>query len=63
MNNDRSINQNNHPEGALQIDLRVRERETQFAELATEERFVVASNPQKRSLWLPIRVFMNVLIS
>ena len=61
MNNDLFINDKYHPEGALQIELRVRERERQLAMLAIEEKLEEARHQQRRTLLPPIKIFLNVL--
>jgi len=61
MNNDLFINDHYHTEGALQIELRVRERAKQLAMQAAEDRLEVAQHQQKRTLLPPIKIFLNVL--
>jgi hypothetical protein len=63
MNNDLIINDRYHPEGALQIEQRVRERERLFAILTEEENLEKAGQQQKRTLLPPIKIFLNVLSS
>jgi hypothetical protein len=60
MNNDLFINDHYHPEGALQIELRVRERAKQLAMQAAEDRLEEAHRRQKRIL-PALKIFLNVL--
>jgi hypothetical protein len=63
MNHDLFINDQYHPEGALQIELRVREREKRLTMLADEEKLAETSHQQKRTLLPPIKIFLNILSS
>ena len=63
MNNDLFINDQYHPDGALEIELRVREREKQLSLLAAEEMLEEANHqPKKISLQSlsPAKIFLNI---
>jgi len=63
MNNDLFTNDQYRPEGALEIELRVREREKQLSMLASEDRLEEANlQPQKKTVrrLTPIEIFLNV---
>jgi hypothetical protein len=60
MNNDLFINDQYHPEGALEIELRVREREKQLALITAEERLEEANHPVKRTMIAPVKIFLNI---
>jgi hypothetical protein len=62
MNNDLFINDHYHPEGALQIEMRVRERAKQLAMQAAEDRLEEANHRQKWTL-PSFKIFLNVLSS
>ena len=63
MNNDLFFNDYFHPERALVIEMRIREREKQLAIQSEEERLEEAQPKQSRTLLPPIKIFLNVLSS
>ena len=60
MNTDLFINDKYRPEGALEIEQRVREREKLIALMTAEERLEEAKHQVKRSLVSPVKIFLNI---
>ena len=63
MNNDLFFNDYYHPERALVIEMRIREREKQLAIQSDESRLEETQPRQKRTLLPPIKLFLNILSS